>query len=301
MRRYWSTVSEFLSTLSLRRATSHGRHSGTESPNFYPRSPCGERRGLHALLLGGVEFLSTLSLRRATHPAERRAGLLRISIHALLAESDQRRRTSELGQRMISIHALLAESDTPCPTRPPRRPNFYPRSPCGERRRSGTTPRAGCYFYPRSPCGERQNQTAKWYKSDKISIHALLAESDHDWPPVRDIIQWISIHALLAESDKIPYQRQIDQKNFYPRSPCGERPYIMTTIICTALFLSTLSLRRATLGLVSMICLPLDFYPRSPCGERRVSSVINNVIDNFYPRSPCGERQHQQGCHQDYC
>ena len=57
-----------------------------------------------------------------------------------------------------------------------------------------------------------------------ISIHALLAESDQgvhydnynlhcvflstlslrratDWPPVRDIIQWISIHALLAESD----------------------------------------------------------------------------------------------------
>ena len=34
--------------------------------------------------------------------------------------------------------------------------------------------------------------------------------------------------------------------NFYPRSPCGERPYIMTTIICIVLFLSTLSLWRAT-------------------------------------------------------
>ncbi len=34
------------------------------------------------------------------------------------------------------------------------------------------------------------------------------------------------------------------------------------------LFLSTLSLRRATWVLVSMICPPRDFYPRSPCGER---------------------------------
>ena len=33
---------------------------------------------------------------------------------------------------------------------------------------------------------------------------------------------------------------------FYPRSPCGERPCILTILICIALFLSTLSLRRAT-------------------------------------------------------
>ena len=33
----------------------------------------------------------------------------------------------------------------------------------------------------------------------------------------------ISIHALLAESDAPPYNLMINQKNFYPRSPCGER------------------------------------------------------------------------------
>ena len=100
-----------------------------------------------------------------------------------------------------------------------------------------------------------------------ISIHALLADSDlggrAPQPP-----QGISIHALLAESDFSAGRESDTEENFYPRSPCGERPYIMTTIICTASFLSTLSLRRAT------------------C----IIDIINNVINNFYPRSPCGER-----------
>ena len=56
--------------------------------HFYPRSPCGERRvfGCHA---GGTgKFLSTLSLRRATNGQRRNPACVRISIHALLAESD---------------------------------------------------------------------------------------------------------------------------------------------------------------------------------------------------------------------
>ena len=55
-------------------------------------------------------------------------------------------------------------------------------------------------------------------------------------------------------------------------------------------FLSTLSLRRATGTKKFKMPVPAYFYPRSPCGERRISSIINNVINNFYPRSPCGER-----------
>ena len=101
-----------------------------------------------------------------------------ISIHALLAESDLDLYTSDYGKLPflstlslrratvtariidptygISIHALLAESDRPA-TRPARKlSNFYPRSPCGERR---LPPMNLCvltpYFYPRSPCGER--------------------------------------------------------------------------------------------------------------------------------------------------
>ena len=56
----------------------------------------------------------------------------------------------------------------------------------------------------------------------------------------------ISIHALLAESDSaIWVQRQL-YTNFYPRSPCGERQERKALIADVYIFLSTLSLRRAT-------------------------------------------------------
>ena len=149
---------------------------------------------------GGV-FLSTLSLRRATDNPLRHSKCRKLSIHALLAESDgiylpddtffnnflstlslrratQSRRgwtgnrtfLSTLSLRRatrgcafyypifaLSIHALLAESDDRPPgTDDDRAKPFYPRSPCGERRRTW----------------HRQNV---W---SALSIHALLAESD---------------------------------------------------------------------------------------------------------------------------
>ena len=48
-----------------------------------------------------------------------------------------------------------------------------------------------------------------WYQCNtvvKISIHALLAESDKLWDAPDMPTQEISIHALLAESDSILYQ-----------------------------------------------------------------------------------------------
>ena len=79
----------------------------------------------------------------------------------------------------------------------------------------------------------------------------------------------ISIHALLAESDRVLEVTRNAHTDFYPRSPCGERPAIdvflavwavisihallaESDVFCFCLsvfdflFLSTLSLRRAT-------------------------------------------------------
>ena len=145
-----------------------------------------------------------------------------------------------------------------------------------------------------------------------ISIHALLAESDLNSAYGALDGATISIHALLAESDGLNYDGRRDDLNFYPRSPCGERPVVDNIVFMPGQFLSTLSLRRATranrlahappqISIHALLAesdtahfMPkigtLHFYPRSPCGERRVSSVINNIIDDFYPRSPCGER-----------
>ena len=67
----------------------------------------------------------------------------------------------------------------------------------------------------------------------------------------------ISIHALLAESDKA----------------------VVDNIIFVPGFLSTLSLRRATLAGPSGPAFLYNFYPRSPCGERRSGYPGNRRLD----------------------
>ena len=192
---------QFLSTLSLRRATGCRRRFWRRYMHFYPRSPCGERHwpniiradatliSIHALLAESVirqglqnrqdaPFLSTLSLRRATES----------KISAWIST-------------IISIHALLAESDLHPMERLALHENFYPRSPCGERRKCCSPPAAAqqflstlslrratwaaailpvglLNFYPRSPCGERRLAAFAQHGAEVISIHALLAESD---------------------------------------------------------------------------------------------------------------------------
>ena len=119
----------------------------------------------------------------------------------------------------------------------------------------------------------------------------------------------ISIHALLAESDHHRRVNLLRFKHFYPRSPCGERRPSMTVLHCKTLFLSTLSLRRATAALRQVVSAELYFYPRSPCGERPSPHSINCMTlthfypfrpspqVNFYPRSPCGERRIAERLH----
>ena len=105
--------------------------------------------------------------------------------------------------------------------------NFYPRSPCGERRSSRVPAVCHWYFYPRSPCGERRPRLVRHRVRITISIHALLAESDViigflflvliqflstlslRRATLASILctsnnKYISIHALLAESDRLP-------------------------------------------------------------------------------------------------
>ena len=159
------------------------------------------------------------------------AELFGISIHALLAESDR-------DKNLITAAVLLnfyprspcGERLRACPVSSPRR-YFYPRSPCGERLRACPVSSPRRYFYPRSPCGERQTHTNKTNGGTyHISIHALLAESDG--VPYRfKVTKTISIHALLAESDTNIFGGvYLCIAYFYPRSPCGERPWLFAWI-----------------------------------------------------------------------
>ncbi len=165
--------------------------SGIPVRDFYPRSPCGERL---------VHLYGT-----------RQHG--RISIHALLAESD----------RGLLHHMRQARY-------------FYPRSPCGERRATASvSAQRRCYFYPRSPCGERRMAGICTFHGFQISIHALLAESD-SMPLIPTRVVLISIHALLAESDHETSALAQRIQHFYPRSPCGERPASITIVSVRALY-----------------------------------------------------------------
>ena len=147
--------------------------------NFYPRSPCGERR------------------------ASNQAG-----------QQEQR----------ISIHALLAESDK-----------------ISESRYRQTSD-----FYPRSPCGERQQAQSLKVATLSISIHALLAESDctarTQKAPSRGFLSTLSLRRATPDERHASSQQEFlstlslrrattrpaaylrGRRNFYPRSPCGERP-----------------------------------------------------------------------------
>ena len=171
------------------------------APYFYPRSPCGERRRHNSLPPLAILFLSTLSLRRATAPPIPEKIHCAISIHALLAESD-RPGTLKRGSYQKFLSTLSLRRATPQgPEMRQSRDNFYPRSPCGERLQQAIT----------------AEQTAR------ISIHALLAESDPRSPKI-SILPYQFLSTLsLRRATGIDSLHSKGLIYFYPRSPCGER------------------------------------------------------------------------------
>ena len=100
--------------------------------SFNPRTPCGVRPQPAGNWKWYQRFQSTHSLRSATignRPARFR---LKVSIHALLAECDTRRRFMN-----TSVFS------------------FNPRTPCGVRRRQMGVQLSPHCFNPRTPCGVR--------------------------------------------------------------------------------------------------------------------------------------------------
>ena len=146
---------------------------------------------------------------------------------------------------------------------------FYPRSPCGERQipllcfptiktflstlslRRATTSSTVIVifsknFYPRSPCGERRRKAFLIFLPIRISIHALLAESDNVLQSLfASSLRFLSTLSLRRATFTCARRLKVVY-NFYPRSPCGERLMYRWQNQRQNQFLSTLSLRRAT-------------------------------------------------------
>ena len=220
-----ASIALFLSTLSLRRATRPSKRLCCCDGDFYPRSPCGERPGV-----------------------QDHGGCVRyISIHALLAESD-----TPLLSRVVPTPIFLSTLSLRRATlivrpRQSRVTHFYPRSPCGERlyvplavpdlckrflstlslRRA--TPhfyiacRALRHFYPRSPCGERLNEDRygqqDWRFLSTLSLRRATIERSFAMNP-KKFLSTLSLRRATRQRET----SVIFAFNFYPRSPCGERP-----------------------------------------------------------------------------
>ena len=123
-------------------------------------------------------FLSTLSLRRATVDTLLDDLEGSISIHALLAESDCQGGGSGQNRR-ISIHALLAESDVPDGVVA-----------------GGVVGFLSTLSLRRATVPTTISRPDRLLFLSTLSLRRATNVELHDWPPVR-----ISIHALLAESD----------------------------------------------------------------------------------------------------
>ena len=124
--------------------------------------------------------------------------------------------------------------------------DFNPRSPCGERRDFSWSPdTVGLYFNPRSPCGERLGRGLVTILGDSISIHAPRVGSDL-LRKIRGLRGAISIHAPRVGSDEYLAQYGRLNRDFNPRSPCGERRTGCSPILANTGFQSTLPVWGAT-------------------------------------------------------
>ena len=168
----------FQSTLPARGATVAYSTCLLLTPYFNPRSPHGERRTPAFSDSSVTLFQSTLPARGATAHA---LGILRaaeISIHAPRTGSDRSRAGHSPRRRDFnprSPHGERRSADWRGRV-PPE--HFNPRSPHGERRRIATSFCATAdNFNPRSPHGERR-EAVQLCRDENISIHAPRTGSD---------------------------------------------------------------------------------------------------------------------------
>ena len=88
----------------------------------------------------------------------------------------------------------------------------------------------------------------------------------------------ISIHALLAESDGLTTKKLTGLRRFLSTLSLRRATMLFIVLILFTIFLSTLSLRRATFLSISKVWEARYFYPRSPCGERPQAIRVKVVL-----------------------
>ena len=219
---------------------------------------------------GPVQFLSTPPVWVATEAVRVGGERLNVSIHATRVGGDVRQGSLTLSAPMflstppvwvatrksfaqtatsfVSIHATRVGGDRGgsrsfrCAT------CFYPRHPCGWRRRSRRAYRARrSSFYPRHPCGWRLS-VSKWADSYTMFLST---------PPV-----WVATGTPPAG----PYQLRV---SIHATRVGGDAGFDSGQCVCSR-FLSTPPVWVATRRAPRRTTWRASFYPRHPCGWRRL-------------------------------
>ena len=146
-------------------------------------------------------------------------------------------------------------------------------------------------FYPRSPCGERRPYHPDRPRQSGISIHALLAESDPFGRGAPAVFCIISIHALLAESDGFLTHMLLESGQFLSTLSLRRATVLR---MCPAIRLRQIS--------IHALLAESDYWILKNCGGMSISihallaesdreiPLTASIWYHFYPRSPCGER-----------
>ena len=192
---------------------------------------------------------------------------------------------------MISIHALRTEGDRRSRLRCRRQAYFYPRPPYGGRRQLHGDGVAvhGISIHALRTEGD-ENQLARPFTAAgisihalrtegdllqincfhlrSISIHALRTEGDPSFSNCTVTVSHISIHALRTEGDFHVSQflgvGHISIHALRTEGDVSQNVFHFTA----GTFLSTPSVRRATLSAQVLLTQGMNFYPRPPYGGR---------------------------------
>ena len=142
----------------------------------------------------------------------------------------------------ISIHAPRVGSDWKHSRKSCHRRHFNPRSPCGER-----------------PKRDDKFNTRKEFQSTLPVWGATMGRVGEKPWRITAFQSTLPVWGATVLDGEIP----VNQGNFNPRSPCGERPRSRAS--------------RAS---------PTDFNPRSPCGERPVRRRASKGADGISIHAP---------------
>ena len=173
---------------------------GYDVQGFNPRTPCGVRRFGALSIFFNALFQSTHSLRSATFGKPD-------WVHRPRFQSTHSLRSATLSNLQIfrggtvSIHALLAECDNKLPTILPRVALFQSTHSLRSATERTVNVASGLHgFNPRTPCGVRpSSHTSSEHASRFQSTHSLRSATVA--PQAIAAEHGVSIHALLAECD----------------------------------------------------------------------------------------------------